>query len=88
MRRCMRTGDVAPAHAGPIPQLRLYREWLEHEHGLTFEDYAALWQWSTTDLTRSGARSGTTIDCSRGLRSRRLSVTPGCSALPGSAARR
>jgi acetoacetyl-CoA synthetase len=34
----------------PIPQLRLYREWLERERGLTFTDYAALWQWSTTDL--------------------------------------
>ncbi len=33
-----------------IPQMRLYREWLEREYGLRFADYAALWQWSTTDL--------------------------------------
>jgi acetoacetyl-CoA synthetase len=46
----MRAGDTVPAHAGPIPQLRLYREWLEREHRLTFEDYAAMWHWSTTDL--------------------------------------
>jgi acetoacetyl-CoA synthetase len=50
MRRRMRTGDTAPAYVGPIPQLRLYREWLEREHRLTFEDYAAMWRWSTTDL--------------------------------------
>lgn len=34
----------------PIPQMRLYREWLDRKHGLTFADYAAMWQWSTTDL--------------------------------------
>jgi acetoacetyl-CoA synthetase len=34
----------------PIPQMRLYREWLEREYNLRFADYAALWQWSTTDL--------------------------------------
>ena len=33
-----------------IPQMRLYREWLEREHGLRFADYAAMWQWSTTQL--------------------------------------
>ena len=38
------------SHEGPIPQLRLFREWLEREQGLKFEDYAAMWQWSTTDL--------------------------------------
>ena len=37
-------------HDEPIPQLRLYREWLDREYGLRFADYAALWQWSTTDL--------------------------------------
>ncbi|HEY0940843.1 MAG TPA: acetoacetate--CoA ligase [Steroidobacter sp.] len=31
--------------------MRLYREWLERERGLTFTDYAQLWQWSTTDLS-------------------------------------
>ena len=34
----------------PIPQMRLYREWLDRTRGLTFADYAAMWQWSTTDL--------------------------------------
>jgi len=33
-----------------IPQMRLYREWLEREYGLRFANYAALWQWSTTHL--------------------------------------
>jgi acetoacetyl-CoA synthetase len=33
-----------------IPQMRLYREWLERTYGLTFADYAAMWRWSTTDL--------------------------------------
>jgi acetoacetyl-CoA synthetase len=33
-----------------IPQMRLYREWLERKYGLTFADYAAMWRWSTTDL--------------------------------------
>jgi acetoacetyl-CoA synthetase len=30
--------------------LTRYRQWLEREHGLRFEDYAALWEWSTTEL--------------------------------------
>ncbi len=34
----------------PIAQMRLYREWLERERGLGFADYAAMWEWSTTDL--------------------------------------
>lgn len=28
-----------------------YLAWLESEHGLAFADYAALWEWSVTDLT-------------------------------------
>lgn len=40
---------VTPADA-PIPQMRLYREWLARERGLRFPDYAALWTWSTTDV--------------------------------------
>lgn len=32
----------------PIPQLRLYREWLDRECGLAFADYATMWRWSTT----------------------------------------
>ena len=33
-----------------IPQMLLYREWLDREYGLRFADYATLWHWSTTDL--------------------------------------
>ena len=36
--------------ATPIPQLRLYQDWLRETRGLAFADYAALWQWSVTDL--------------------------------------
>ena len=43
----MSGGAPAP---DPIPQIRLYRDWLERERGLAFADYAALWTWSTTDL--------------------------------------
>src|SRR5690242_12714642 len=34
----------------PIAQMRLYREWLQRERGLSFADYAAMWRWSTTCL--------------------------------------
>lgn len=34
-----------------VPQLRLYREWLARELGLSFPDYAAMWAWSVTDLS-------------------------------------
>jgi acetoacetyl-CoA synthetase len=27
-----------------------YQHWLEHEHGLAFEDYDSLWRWSIRDL--------------------------------------
>jgi len=33
-----------------IPQLRLYQDWLRTQRGLVFDDYDALWRWSTTDL--------------------------------------
>jgi len=33
-----------------IPQIRLYQDWLRAERGLHFDDYDALWRWSTTDL--------------------------------------
>ena len=36
--------------ASPVPQLRLYQDWLRETRGLAFPDYAALWQWSVTDL--------------------------------------
>ena len=37
-------------HDEPIPQMRLYREWLDRRHGLAFPDYEAMWRWSTTGL--------------------------------------
>jgi acetoacetyl-CoA synthetase len=33
-----------------LPQIRLYQNWLAAKHGLVFENYDALWRWSTTDL--------------------------------------
>ncbi|MDA8523199.1 acetoacetate--CoA ligase [Acidovorax sp. NCPPB 4044] len=41
---------AAPRSAPFIPQLRLYRAWLERHRGLAFDDYGALWRWSVTDL--------------------------------------
>ena len=32
------------------PQIHLYQDWLARERGLRFDDYDALWRWSTTDL--------------------------------------
>ncbi|NIF84637.1 acetoacetate--CoA ligase [Comamonas sp. Tr-654] len=41
----------APQHPAPyIPQIRLYQNWLRETRGLSFADYDALWQWSTSDL--------------------------------------
>ena len=34
----------------PVPRITLYLDWLCRERGLTFADYAALWNWSVTDL--------------------------------------
>ena len=33
-----------------LPQITLYRHWLNEKRGLKFDSYDALWQWSTTDL--------------------------------------
>jgi len=33
-----------------LPQIRLYQDWLRTQRGLVFDDYDALWRWSTTDL--------------------------------------
>ena len=33
-----------------VPQIRLYQDWLARTHGLRFDDYEALWQWSVTEL--------------------------------------
>ena len=32
------------------PQIRLYQDWLAEHRGLQFDDYDALWRWSTTEL--------------------------------------
>ena len=37
-------------HPPHIPQIRLYQQWLQSQRGLQFESYAALHQWSVTDL--------------------------------------
>lgn len=34
----------------PVPQIALYRRWLEDNGGRSFADYEALWRWSVTDL--------------------------------------
>jgi acetoacetyl-CoA synthetase len=34
----------------PPSQIRRYEDWLRSNHGLTFDDYDALWRWSITDL--------------------------------------
>ncbi len=37
-------------HSPYVPQIRLYQNWLAEQRGLRFENYDALWRWSTTDL--------------------------------------
>jgi len=32
-----------------IPQIRLYQQWLEKQHGLHFDDFEALWRWSVDE---------------------------------------
>lgn len=34
----------------PVPQMKLYRDWLARERGLSFADYDAMWRWSVTDM--------------------------------------
>ena len=46
----MLAGMTPSTSARPVPQLRLYQDWLRRERGLAFDDYAALWRWSVTDL--------------------------------------
>ena len=36
--------------SSPIPQIRLYQNWLRDARGLSFDTYDALWRWSVTDL--------------------------------------
>jgi acetoacetyl-CoA synthetase len=33
-----------------VPQIRRYQDWLRTQHGLAFDDYQALWEWSVRDL--------------------------------------
>ncbi|MDP3808394.1 acetoacetate--CoA ligase [Hydrogenophaga sp.] len=42
----MSTAPTAPF----TPQIRLYQHWLAEHRGLQFDDYDALWRWSTTEL--------------------------------------
>jgi acetoacetyl-CoA synthetase len=47
------TGTVLwqpPADVRETSRIGRYMTWLERERGLTFADYAALWDWSVTDL--------------------------------------
>ena len=32
------------------PLMAIYRDWLKERHGLSFADYQAMWEWSTTDI--------------------------------------
>ncbi len=43
-------GDLSANVPPFLPQIRLYQHWLAEHRGLQFESYAALWQWSVTDL--------------------------------------
>lgn len=36
--------------ATPAPQMKLYRDWLARERGLSFASYDAMWRWSVSDL--------------------------------------
>ncbi|HOY77862.1 MAG TPA: acetoacetate--CoA ligase [Hyphomonadaceae bacterium] len=36
--------------SNPVPQMKLYRDWLARERGLSFADYGAMWSWSVSDL--------------------------------------
>ena len=44
------TNPQRPPQPAYVPQIRLYQNWLREERGQVFENYDALWQWSTTDL--------------------------------------
>ena len=40
----------APASPARIPEIRRFQDWLRDTRGLSFDDYHALWSWSTTEL--------------------------------------
>ncbi|SDM05503.1 acetoacetyl-CoA synthetase [Oryzisolibacter propanilivorax] len=46
----METTRTPVAATLPVPRIRRYQEWLQARHGLAFQDYDALWRWSTTEL--------------------------------------
>ena len=41
---------MTTARLSPIPQIRLYQDWLARTRGLHFDSYDALWRWSVSDL--------------------------------------
>jgi acetoacetyl-CoA synthetase len=43
-------GIMQAMQAPFIPQITLYQTWLREQRGLSFDNYDALWRWSTTDL--------------------------------------
>ena len=43
----MTARDKTPAYT---PQIRLYQDWLREKRGLQFDNYDALWRWSTTEI--------------------------------------
>ncbi len=47
---CALALPLVAMQAPHIPQIRLYQDWLRAERGLHFDDYDALWRWSTTEL--------------------------------------
>ena len=42
--------NIPPTHPPYTPQIRRYQDGLQAQNGLRFDDYDALWRWSTTDL--------------------------------------
>ncbi len=36
--------------ANPVPQMKLYRDWLARERGVSFSNFEEMWRWSVTDL--------------------------------------
>ena len=59
------TGTVLwepPADVRETSRMGHYMSWLEREHGLRFDDYAALWEWSVTDLNAFWQNISTGVD--------------------------
>jgi acetoacetyl-CoA synthetase len=45
-----RASSALQRPADPVPQIRLYQQWLQEHRGLAFDSYEALWRWSIDDL--------------------------------------